>query len=242
MTEWLKHAESTRWVIREKYESLNHEAKLSVTTQENVLRQLENIRTHPSVAAGISSGSLKLHGWVYKFETGDVYAFDPDVEQFAPIAEAKAHTPRILATPHQMNDDDVGVGRRRGRSSFTRHHRKDSRPMLARLKLFLNPFDKRWEDMNRSNWPLVVVRDTSAGLVVAMMAIPMAMGFAMASGLRPEHGILAGAIAGLVGALFAGSKYNVYGPVAALIPVIAGIMHRVCHARRSRSPDTATSS
>ncbi len=57
-----------------------------------------------------------------------------------------------------------------------------------------------------------------------MMAIPMAMGFAMASGLRPEHGILAGAIAGLVGALFGGSKYNVYGPVAALIPVIAGIM------------------
>jgi MFS superfamily sulfate permease-like transporter len=57
-----------------------------------------------------------------------------------------------------------------------------------------------------------------------MMAIPMAMGFAMASGLRPEHGILAGAVAGLVGALFCGSKYNVYGPVAALIPVIAGIM------------------
>ena len=98
--------------------------------------------------------------------------------------------------------------------------------MLARLKLFLNPFDRRWEDMNRTNWPLVVVRDTSAGLVVAMMAIPMAMGFAMASGLRPEHGILAGAIAGLMGALFAGSKYNVYGPVAALIPVIGGIMAR----------------
>ncbi|CAA9410289.1 MAG: Sulfate permease [uncultured Phycisphaerae bacterium] len=96
--------------------------------------------------------------------------------------------------------------------------------MWDRLKLFLNPFDRRWEDMNRSNWPLVVVRDTSAGLVVAMMAIPMAMGFAMASGLRPEHGILAGAIAGLLGALFAGSKYNVYGPVAALIPVIATIM------------------
>ena len=95
-----------------------------------------------------------------------------------------------------------------------------------RLKLFLNPFDRRWEDMNRSNWPLVAVRDTSAGLVVAMMAIPMAMGFAMASGLRPEHGILAGAIAGLLGALFAGSKYNVYGPVAALIPVIATIMHK----------------
>lgn len=96
--------------------------------------------------------------------------------------------------------------------------------MWDRLKLLLNPFDARYEDMNRSNWFRVVIRDTSAGLIVAMMAIPLAMGFAMASGLRPEHGILAGAIAGLVGALFGGSKYNVYGPVAALIPVIAGIM------------------
>jgi len=96
--------------------------------------------------------------------------------------------------------------------------------MWNRLKTLLNPFDARYEDMNKSNWMRVVFRDTSAGLIVAMMAIPLAMGFAMASGLRPEHGILAGAIAGLVGALFGGSKYNVYGPVAALIPVIAGIM------------------
>ena len=96
--------------------------------------------------------------------------------------------------------------------------------MLARLKTFLNPFDARFEDMTKDNWQRVVLRDASAGLIVAMMAIPMAMGFAMASGLRPEHGILAGAIAGMVGALFGGSKYNVYGPVAALIPVIAGIM------------------
>ncbi|MBM3801057.1 MAG: SulP family inorganic anion transporter [Acidimicrobiia bacterium] len=78
--------------------------------------------------------------------------------------------------------------------------------------------------MRSGDWLRVAIRDTSAGLLVAMMAIPMAMGFAIASGLRPEHGILAGAIAGLVGALFSGSKYNVYGPVAALIPTIAAIM------------------
>ena len=96
--------------------------------------------------------------------------------------------------------------------------------MWERLKHFLNPIDARFEEMRTRQWPLVVLRDCSAGLIVAMMAIPMAMGFAMASGLRPEHGIVAGAIAGLVGALFGGSKYNVYGPVAALIPMIAGLM------------------
>ncbi len=96
--------------------------------------------------------------------------------------------------------------------------------MWDRLKLFLNPFDARYEDLRQSPWQLIVLRDFSAGLIVAMMAIPLAMGFAMASGLKPEQGIVGGAVAGLVGALFGGSKYQVYGPTAAFIPVIAGLM------------------
>ncbi len=55
------------------------------------------------------------------------------------------------------------------------------------------------------------------------------MGFAMASGLRPEQGIVGGAVAGLFGALFGGSKYQVYGPTAAFIPVIAGLMATYSH-------------
>jgi MFS superfamily sulfate permease-like transporter len=61
------------------------------------------------------------------------------------------------------------------------------------------------------------------------VAIPLAMGFAMASGLRPEQGIVGGAVAGLFGALFGGSKYQVYGPTAAFIPVIAGLMATYSH-------------
>ena len=93
-----------------------------------------------------------------------------------------------------------------------------------RIKLFLNPIDGRYEDMQNPQWYKSVLRDFTAGLIVAMVAIPLAMGFAMASGLKPEHGIVGGAVAGLIGALFGGSKYQVYGPTAAFIPVIAGVM------------------
>src|ERR671912_2357382 len=96
--------------------------------------------------------------------------------------------------------------------------------MWDRLKLFLNPIDGRYEDLWDGDWRLNVLRDFTAGLIVAMVAIPLAMGFAMASGLRPEQGIVGGAVAGMVGALFGGSKYQVYGPTAAFIPIIAGIM------------------
>jgi MFS superfamily sulfate permease-like transporter/carbonic anhydrase/acetyltransferase-like protein (isoleucine patch superfamily) len=103
--------------------------------------------------------------------------------------------------------------------------RRDTPKTIAgRLKLFFTFFDSRFEDLDRRTWKKIVFRDFSAGLVVALTAIPMAMGFAMAMGLRPEQGIIAGALACAIGRTFGGSKYQVYGPTAAFIPLIASIM------------------
>lgn len=78
--------------------------------------------------------------------------------------------------------------------------------MRESIALFLNPFfDGRYEDMAQG-WQKTVFRDFTAGLIVAMVAIPLAMGFAIASGLHPVHGIVGGAFAGLIGSLFGGSK------------------------------------
>jgi SulP family sulfate permease len=98
-----------------------------------------------------------------------------------------------------------------------------------RLRRFVNVFDERFEDLERESWMFTVYRDFSAGLIVAMTAIPMAMGFAMAMGMRPEQGIVAGAVACLVGRTFGGSKYQVYGPTAAFIPVIASLLGSYDH-------------
>jgi carbonic anhydrase len=84
---WLAHADATRRIIREKYAHLADLPLLTATAQENVLVQLENLRTHPAIAAGLAKGELKLHGWVYKIETGEVFAFDPTAGQFLPVTE-----------------------------------------------------------------------------------------------------------------------------------------------------------
>ncbi len=93
-----------------------------------------------------------------------------------------------------------------------------------RFKAFNKVYDDRFEDISQETWVKTVYRDFSAGLVVALTAIPMAMGFAMAMGLRPEQGIIAGALACIVGRTWGGSKYQVYGPTAAFIPIIAELM------------------
>ncbi len=87
MSGWLRHAEATRRIVQEKYRDLDEQQLRSIATQENVLVQLKNLQTLPAVAAWLASGELKLHGWVYKIETGQVFAFDAEREQFVPLAE-----------------------------------------------------------------------------------------------------------------------------------------------------------
>jgi carbonic anhydrase len=91
--DWLAHAEATSRIIKENYSHIeNEQAKLTAAVEENVLVQLENLRTHPSVAAAMMRGDLKIHGWVYKFETGQVFAYEPEHGQFLPIEEVFGET------------------------------------------------------------------------------------------------------------------------------------------------------
>ncbi len=84
---WLAHAEAARRIVRENYTHLDGNRLLTATVEENVLVQLENLRTLPSVASRLVRGSLHLHGWVYKIETGEVFAYDLASGQFIPVAQ-----------------------------------------------------------------------------------------------------------------------------------------------------------
>ena len=86
VSSWLSHAKTTRRIIEENYSHLDEMHLLSATIEENVLVQLENLRTLPAVASRLAQGNLHLHGWVYKLETGEVFAYDLPSGQFVSIA------------------------------------------------------------------------------------------------------------------------------------------------------------
>lgn len=88
MKAWMDHARETGRLVRENYSHLEGEARFTATVEENVLVQLENLRTHPSVAEAVERGALRLHGWVYKIQTGEVFAYDAAQAQFVPLADA----------------------------------------------------------------------------------------------------------------------------------------------------------
>lgn len=96
---WLNNAESTRRIMKDKYPHLSGAELLTATVEENVLVQLENLKTHPAVAVAIASRHLNLHGWIYKIETGEVFAFSPEDGQFVPLSEK----PPVHAYPSVRN-------------------------------------------------------------------------------------------------------------------------------------------
>lgn len=87
MQAWLEHAEATRRIAKQKYRDLTENALLNVAIQENVLVQMDNLRTHPAVAGLLADGSLRVHGWVYEIETGQVFSFDGERGQFSLVTE-----------------------------------------------------------------------------------------------------------------------------------------------------------
>lgn len=90
VSEWLSHAETTRRIVRENYNRLFGERLVMATVEENVLVQLESLRTLPAVASRLVRGDLHLHGWVYKIGTGEVFAYDVESAEFVPVTPDQA--------------------------------------------------------------------------------------------------------------------------------------------------------
>lgn len=68
---WLRHAEVARTVVADNCDCGASHDTLGVLTEENVVAQLDHLRTHPSVASRLASGQLFIHGWVYDIECAD---------------------------------------------------------------------------------------------------------------------------------------------------------------------------
>lgn len=67
-------------------------------------------------------------------------------------------------------------------------------------------------------------KDLISGLVVGIIAIPLGMAFAIASGVKPEYGIYTTIIAGILISLLGGSRYQIGGPTGAFIPILFGVV------------------
>jgi carbonic anhydrase len=79
---WLKHAESTRRLVQENYSNYEGEELIEILVAENVLIQIDNLKTYPVVQSKLHRGKLKIYGWIYHIETGEVLAYDESTHTY----------------------------------------------------------------------------------------------------------------------------------------------------------------
>src|SRR6185437_5911148 len=73
--------------------------------------------------------------------------------------------------------------------------------------------------LSRNHW----LQNIIAGVIVGVVAVPLAMAFAIASGARPEQGLYTALVAGAAVSLFGGSRIQIAGPTGAFIVILSSI-------------------
>jgi carbonic anhydrase len=90
LRDWLTVAAPVRDTLKKDYAHLQQpDEQETAATLENVLFSLDNLRGYPCVQRRLAGGALRLHGWFFKIATAELFAFDPETRQFAPLVPEK---------------------------------------------------------------------------------------------------------------------------------------------------------
>lgn len=103
---WLDYVDPAVRAVMEAGPAATHEERVMQLTQQNVLLQLRNLRTHPAVMTAIAAGELELHGWVYRVASGQVLAADEAAGTFSTLAPER---PRLQ--PLRDRSGSITLGR-----------------------------------------------------------------------------------------------------------------------------------
>ena len=82
---WIEHADSAIAMAKEQHAHLEGDEFLAALTKENVISQIQHLRTHPFVATRIRKGTLRIFGWYYDIPSGTIDQYDPVLESFLPL-------------------------------------------------------------------------------------------------------------------------------------------------------------
>ncbi len=98
VSQWLGHAEAAKRIVQDNHKDLEGDACLNKLIEENVMVQIQNLRTHPYVSSRLAAGKLQLHGWVYSIENGTFTAFNSETGKFEDIMDIERQSIRLQTT------------------------------------------------------------------------------------------------------------------------------------------------
>ncbi len=85
--EWLGYSKAAVQVVDRIGEKMTPVQRMQELLEQNVILQLQHLKTHPSVAVAMAAGELSLHGWVYDIKSGEIGAYSETAKDFVPVSK-----------------------------------------------------------------------------------------------------------------------------------------------------------
>jgi carbonic anhydrase len=82
MQQWMRHGNDAVHTVRREFDGRPDEERLNRLAEANVLEQIANLRTHPSVASRLAVGEVMIRGWVYDIGSGSIRQANPETGVF----------------------------------------------------------------------------------------------------------------------------------------------------------------
>lgn len=83
---WLSNPTTAHWAAVSGSSGMEENELLRLVSEQNIVRQIENLKTHPQVASRLAKGEVEIHGWFYEIHSGEVSALDALTGSFEPLA------------------------------------------------------------------------------------------------------------------------------------------------------------
>jgi carbonic anhydrase len=99
---WLEFARPVLDRLPKEDKTLSAATLLGLAVEKNTLVQMDHLKTYPVVQHALAAGTLRLHAWVYHFESGNVTAHVPDRARFVPLEEV----PRQQSVEHEPSQSE----------------------------------------------------------------------------------------------------------------------------------------
>lgn len=85
---WLSLAEPALLRVREQLAGAPQELQQRACEETSILLSMENLMTFPWIRQRVEAGSLKIHGWYFHMDSGEMYDYDSEKEEFLPLSES----------------------------------------------------------------------------------------------------------------------------------------------------------
>jgi carbonic anhydrase len=87
MQQWMRHGNDARHSVLHEFAGRPEEEIVNHLAAANVIQQIANLKTHPSVASRLAANEVMIRGWVYDIGTGSILQADPETGKFSELSE-----------------------------------------------------------------------------------------------------------------------------------------------------------